>query len=148
MPASEDFDFGDKPSALKRDLLEADVQESCVKWARGRGWYARKFSSPQNRAVVDYVFGKDTWVEWVEFKKPKGKRPAGQLSEDQAEEHKKMRECGMTPVVFDDVAAFKRYILKAEFEMSQRAGLCAVSWDEWVGSREALAVGHERGDDV
>ncbi len=120
-------------------LLESDVQESCVEWARRRGWWARKFSSPQNRAVVDYLFGKDTWVEFVEFKRPKAKGvQPGELSADQLEEHKKMRECGMTPVVFDDFEAFKKYMTDVE-------KVIALGYiQELAGTRRYLAKDHER----
>ncbi len=108
--------FEDGPRKVPQTpLLESDVQAKCVAWMRGRGWWARKFASDQNNSVPDYAFGKDTWVEWVEFKRPKAKGVArGELSKGQLEEHKKMRAAGMTPVVFDKVDDFKDYILNVE----------------------------------
>ncbi len=87
---------------IKRKLLEKDVQSTCVKWARSRGWWARKFSSPANRSVPDYIFGKDGCTIFVEFKAP-GKLP----TEAQLEEHKAMAEVGLSVHVIDDVAKFK-----------------------------------------
>lgn len=138
MTDSDFDDFGDTPRTPQRQLLERDVQGAAIRWVRGRGWWARKFSSPANRSVMDYIIGKDTWVELVEFKKPRGK-----LTEAQGEEHKAARACGMTPVVFDDLEAFKKYILDAEMWIRDPR------WQEWwVARRKSLAQGHEQGDDI
>ena len=42
----------------ERRMLEKDVQKQCVDWARALGLWARKFSSPANRSVPDYLFAK------------------------------------------------------------------------------------------
>lgn len=134
---SEDLFDGDI-QAINRNLLEIrDIQDPCVEWARRRGWWARKFASPNNRSVMDYIFGKDTWVELVEFKAPKKK-----LSKAQGEEHKAARACGMRPVVFDNVAAFKAYILAAE------GSIDSGQWDQEKESRTYMARGHEQGPDL
>ena len=132
-----DFPEFDAPLAVEKRLLEERIQSACVDWARARGWYARKLSSPANRAIMDYLFGKDTWVELVEFKRPGIKC---KLSPDQGPEHDKARACGMRPVVFDDVAAFKAYILRAEEHIANG------DWVQWADQRGYMARGHERGE--
>jgi hypothetical protein len=137
---SDDFDQFDKPLAVNRTLREIpDIQNPCIKWARGRGWWCKKFVSPANRSVMDYIIGKDCWVELVEFKAP-GKK----LTPAQAEEHEAARACGMRPVVFDNVEKFKQYVLQAEAKMSDvEYRFAAGPYD-----REQMAKGHEQGDDV
>jgi len=47
------------PAEIERKpLLEAAVQANCVGWMRGRGYWARKFSSISQRSVPDYLFGR------------------------------------------------------------------------------------------
>lgn len=138
---SDDFDQFDKPLEINRTLREIpDVQNPCIKWARGRGWWCRKFVSPANRSVMDYIIGKDCWVELVEFKAP-GKK----LTTAQADEHKAARACGMRPVVFDNPAAFKQYVLQAEEHMSHTGW---IPGRHGPHARRQMAKGHEQGDDV
>jgi hypothetical protein len=135
--------FDNGPRKVELDLLEADVQKSCVRWMRDRGWWARKFSTAERNDLVDYIFGKDTWVEWVEFKRPKGKvARAGKLSPTQVEEHKAMRAAGMTPVVFDDFEEFKGYIQQAEREIAD------LDWTMFLVRRRRFATPWQRGEDV
>lgn len=93
----------DGPRKIVRKLLERDVESRCKEWARGRGWWVRKFASPANRSVPDDVFGKEGRVIWVEFKRP-GEKP----TELQVEEHAKMRAAGLDVRVFDSVESFKQ----------------------------------------
>ncbi len=83
-------------------LLESDIQSKCVDYARRQGAYARKFSSPANRSVPDYVFTlrRHTW--YVEFK-----RPGGKPTEAQTKEHELIRAAGGIVWVIDDVEDFK-----------------------------------------
>jgi hypothetical protein len=94
-------------------LLERDIQKACVEWARKNGWWARKFSSPANRSVPDYLFAKDlpTWYDKfaVEFKKP-----GGRSTEAQLEEQKAMRAAGWEVYEIDNVEAFKVLVSKRE----------------------------------
>jgi hypothetical protein len=87
----------------KADIPESEVQEKCVAHARSHDAWARKFSSPQNRSVPDYIF---VWngLQWfVEFKRF-GKKPTKQ----QYEEHAGIRASGGAVWVCDDVEDFKR----------------------------------------
>jgi hypothetical protein len=93
-------------------LLEKDIQARCVSYARSRGYWARKFSSPGNRSVPDYIFGKEVsrgkFVKWAEEFKAPGKGS----TDAQLEEQGLMRKAGW--VVYtdtgtngkDDVTAF------------------------------------------
>ena len=84
------------------EIPESDVQEKCVEHARSHGAWARKFSSPANRSVPDYVFCRNRLLWFVEFKRY-GKRP----TKAQYDEHKKIRDAGGRVWVCDEVAAFK-----------------------------------------
>lgn len=92
----------------KRKLLEKDIQKQCVAWARERGWWARKFSSPANRSVPDYLFSKvidgAQMAVAVEFKVP-GKM----LTDAQYGEHARMKDAGWCVIIFSDVENFKEY---------------------------------------
>ncbi len=107
-----DFPTFDEIHTPKRKLLEKDIQSTCVRWAKDRGWWARKFQSPANRAVPDYIFGRDGFTLFVEFKAP-GKT----ATEDQQEEHNKMLAVGLTVHVIDNVDAFKKLVLLWERQM-------------------------------
>ena len=67
------------PQPVVKKVLEKDLQKQCVDWARGRGYWARKFSSQSQRSVPDYLFSrrKEIWTSerraWkfaCEFKRP------------------------------------------------------------------------------
>jgi hypothetical protein len=114
-----------EPLKPQRKLLERDIQSKCVDWARTRGWWARKFSSPANRSVPDYIFGKWGCTLFVEFKAP-GKKP----TDAQADEHKAMYDVGLMAHIIDDVSIFKR--LFTEWE-------CEIKESKFVNSALALA---------
>lgn len=106
------------PAKSERRLLEKDIQTACVTWARKRGYWARKFSSPANRSVPDYLFshaGKvyvaDVgWKFFTEFKAP-GKK----ATDNQIEEQKFMRAAGWDGMQeCDDVVKFKNWVVEYE----------------------------------
>ena len=104
MSAPDLFD-GEMHAVETAPLREADIQAKCVDYMRGLGAYARKFASPANRSVPDYIF---TWrgLTWyVEFKRP-GKVP----TKAQANEHAKIREAQGVVWLIDDVGDFKMRI--------------------------------------
>lgn len=96
---------GDALPVTKIEPVEIDIQSACVGHARGLGAYARKFSSPANRSVPDYVITLrgETW--YVEFK-----RPGGKPTEAQAKEHELIRAAGGIVWVIDDVEDFKNHL--------------------------------------
>jgi hypothetical protein len=111
----------------KADIPESEVQEKCVAHARNNGAYARKFSSPQNRSVPDYIF---VWngLQWfVEFKRF-GKKPTKQ----QYEEHAAIRAAGGAVWICDDVEVFKRRFKCVRDEMD----VCDCEDDYPVGEFE------------
>lgn len=95
------FDGDVLPSA-DTELLEIDVQSRCVAYALSLGAYARKFSSPANRSVPDYIFTLRGATWYVEFK-----RPGGKPTEAQEKEHAAIRAAGGEVWVIDDVEDFK-----------------------------------------
>lgn len=98
---------------VERRLLEKDIQEKCVAWARARGYWARKFSSPANRSVPDYLFSKQFFrialMFAVEFKAP-GKKP----TQAQLEEMNAMEASGYNVMWCDRVEDFKTYVTTLE----------------------------------
>lgn len=103
-----------------KKLRERDVQEKCVAYARSKGYWARKFSSPSQRSVPDYLFSKrfaslpddEAQVVWAE----EFKAPDKYSTENQAKEQGLMEAAGWT-VIRDtgtrgqaDIDAFKRRI--------------------------------------
>lgn len=100
---------------VNRDILERDVQKQSVDWARMRGYWARKFSSPANRSSPDYLFarwqGKDKFA--VEFKAP-GKTSTGAQRDEQG----KMREAGWDVYECDSFEKFKALVVAREKSQS------------------------------
>lgn len=66
---------------VDRPLRERDIQKRCVEYARANGWWARKFSSPAQRSVPDYLFAKGNVKLAVEFKAPGKSSTEAQLDE-------------------------------------------------------------------
>lgn len=115
------------PREVVRKVLEADLQEQCVDWARRRGYWARKFSSISQRSVPDYLFSRRDVLTWeggqesetaikfaCEFKKP-GTKPKliekhgvkVMSTEAQYEEQLAMRNAGWYVFECDNFSLFK-----------------------------------------
>lgn len=88
----------------ERELLERDIQKACIEWARAKGAYCRKFSSPANRSVPDYLIVHEGEVWFVEFKRP-GKQP----TEKQTQEQEAVKAAGGEVWVIDNLEVFKDY---------------------------------------
>lgn len=88
-------------------MLEGAIQSWSVKYARKRGFWARKFRAAGRRSAPDYIFAKDGVVFWVEFK-ASGVAP----SDLQLEEHKEMRAHGLTVFVCDSRDTFPEIIAR------------------------------------
>ena len=111
------FDENLQPQKVQKKLLEKNIQKTCIDFARAKGCWVRKFSSPANRSVPDYLIayigdsGKHVKIA-VEFKAP------GKVStKAQVEEQDLMEAAGW--IVWrdigtngnDDIALFKRGIM-------------------------------------
>lgn len=91
---------------VQRKLRERDIQKACVEWARGKGWWARKFSSPSQRSVPDYLFSHEAHGKFAcEFKAPGKTSTKAQL-----DEQKKMLDAGWTVTEKDNVQAFQDFV--------------------------------------
>jgi hypothetical protein len=77
-------------------VLEREIESWAKVYARKRGYWCRKFTSPQHRSAPDDIFAKNGRVFFVEFKRT-GVSP----TELQLEEHNAMRAAGMTVYVCD-----------------------------------------------
>ena len=106
-----DLVSGDPRPVDKSDVPEADVQSKSVEYARRHNAWARKFASPANRSVPDYIFVWSTITWFVEFKR-KGKLPTKQ----QYEEHCAIRLAGGVVWVCDDSDEFKRRFDRVQIE--------------------------------
>lgn len=86
-------------------MLEKHIEARVVVYAKGRGFYVRKFTSPSHRAVPDRILIKRGRVFFIEFKAP-GKRetPA------QDREHRRLRTVDAPVYVIDDIKAGERLI--------------------------------------
>jgi len=106
MASKRDTDalFDGEMLAVEKLTRESDIQKACVRWAREScEAYARKFASPGNRSVPDYIFLRGGDTLYVEFKAPR-KKP----TEAQQNEHALIRAAGGTVYVIDNIAEFKR----------------------------------------
>lgn len=79
-------------------MLERDIEKKVKEYARKRGWYVKKFTSPASRSVPDDIFLKNGFVFWIEFKATGCKPTVAQL-----EEHEKLFAKGGTVFICDDV---------------------------------------------
>jgi len=91
--------------APPKRILEADVEGAGKYYAKSRGFYVRKFSSPAKRSVPDDLFLKMGVCFFIEFKAPGKKATPSQLRE-----HEKIRAQGFEVYVIDDIEACKRLI--------------------------------------
>lgn len=102
------------PRKVQRKLRERDIQDRCVRYAKSLGYWARKFSSPSQRSVPDFLFAKDCSMRLgikfaVEFKRPGETSTPAQLEEQQ-----KMRDAGWDVYECDDVDKFKQIVFEYE----------------------------------
>lgn len=102
---------------VQRKLLERDIQQKCVDWARARGYWARKFSSMTQRSVPDYLFARVWQNEYhvfslkfaCEFKAP------GKTSTDaQQDEQRAMWAAGWIVWECDNFEMFKAMVEREE----------------------------------
>lgn len=77
-------------------MLERDIQQSVVSYARRQACVAHKFSSEARRNVPDYLFLFDGRILFIEFKATGKEARAGQLKE-----HKKLIQAGFIVYVVD-----------------------------------------------
>lgn len=117
------------PRQVEKRLLEKDLQKQCVEWARGRGYWARKFSSQSQRSVPDYLFASGIHHNpgyrckfACEFKRPGCPRDplTGLMStEAQIEEQNAMRVAGWYVFECDDFEHFKEEVDRIEQEVAR-----------------------------
>lgn len=89
-------------------MLERDIESWSKRKAKAAGYWVRKFKSPGNRSVPDDVFARRGRTFYVEFKAT-GETPTPL----QADEHRQMREAGLT-VYWTDCREGFAYIMERE----------------------------------
>ena len=77
-------------------MRESDIESHVVAYARRKGWWVRKFTTPHRRSAPDDIFGKGGRVFFGEFK-----ATGAQPTELQAAEHEEMRKHGLDVYVID-----------------------------------------------
>ena len=80
-------------------MLEKKIEGKVVDYAKKKGCWVRKFTSPGTRAVPDRVFGYNGAVWFIEFK-AEGK----DATKLQKNEHTAMRKTGLRVYVVDSIA--------------------------------------------
>lgn len=79
-------------------MLEKKIEGKVVDYAKKKGCWVRKFTSPGTRAVPDRVFGYNGAVWFIEFK-AEGK----DATKLQKNEHAAMRKTGLRVYVVDSI---------------------------------------------
>ena len=79
-------------------MLEKKIEGKVVDYAKKKGCWARKFTSPGTRAVPDRIFGYNGVVWFIEFKS-EGK----DATKLQKSEHAEMRKTNLRVYVVDSV---------------------------------------------
>jgi len=89
-----------------KPILESEVENPVVSYARKKGYVVDKFTSPSKRSVPDDLFLSPCGVIFfAEFKAP-GKKP----TKKQAEDHARRRANNALVYVIDDVDEGKRVV--------------------------------------
>ena len=94
-------------------LLEKDVEAAVVRYAKSKGFWCKKFLSPNARAAPDRIFkiqGFDFF--FIEFKRPgkATKFPSDEHERAQLREHQRIREVGGVVHLVDTIEHGKRVI--------------------------------------
>ena len=89
--------------------LEKDLQTACVRWARARGWFARRYKGPGRRSHPDYMFAYRGRVLFIEFK-----LPPNEPTDLQWTEIREMRSHGLDVLWLDNIDDFKAVIATHE----------------------------------
>jgi hypothetical protein len=97
-------------AALRRQdpekyALEADIEGPVVTYAKKRGFYAAKFTSPSNRSRPDRLFVRGPFAFFIEFK-----APGETATPSQQKEHEKIRKHSGLVFVIDNVERGKEVI--------------------------------------
>ncbi len=94
-------------------LLEKDVEAAVVRYAKSRGFWCKKFLSPNARAAPDRIFKvKGLNFFFIEFKRPgkAAKFPSDEHERAQLREHERIREAGGVVYLVDDIVQGKNLI--------------------------------------
>lgn len=75
---------------LRSERERADVEEPSIAYAKIRGWWHAKITSPTRRGLPDDLFVRSGVYLWIEFKAP-NETP----SDQQLKRHRDMRAQGM-----------------------------------------------------
>ena len=94
-------------------LLEKDVEAAVVRYAKSKGFWCKKFLSPNARAAPDRIFkikGLDFF--FIEFKRPGKvvKFPSDEHERAQLREHKRIRDVDGNVYIVDDIDRGKSLI--------------------------------------
>jgi len=80
------------------DVKESKVEKTVMDHAKKNGWVVRKLAWIGRRNAPDRFFAKGGVIILVEFKKP-----GGDATEKQSNEHKTLRAAGVHVIVINDI---------------------------------------------
>ena len=86
-------------------MLERHIEARVVDYAKKKGCYVRKFTSPGRRSVPDRIFAYKGQVWWIELKKE-----GEDATKLQKAEHAEMRKFGLRVYVADSVTKGKAIV--------------------------------------
>lgn len=95
----------DKPFFILTKRERKDVEQPAIEYAKSRGWWHIKVTSPTRRAMPDDLFVRNGVYLWIEFKAP-GEEPTPQ----QHKRHRDMRAEGMDVRWTNDLEEAKRWL--------------------------------------
>ncbi len=115
------------PTPMKepsKKLLEKDVEAAVVRYAKSKGFWCKKFLSPNARAAPDRIFKlRGLNFFFIEFKRPgkAEKFPSDEHERAQLREHERIREAGGNVYVVDDIERGKILIDTVTRSILERA---------------------------
>lgn len=90
----------------KKTVYESDIEGTVRLYAKSKGWYVRKFKSPNQRSVPDRIMISPAGqVLFVEFKAPRKT-----ATENQERELQRLRDVKQLTYVIDNVADGKALV--------------------------------------
>ncbi len=94
---------------FNKSYLESLIQKKVSSYARELGWLAYKFESSSTRSLPDFIFLRDNFTFFIEFKSW-GKK----ATEQQQQRHNELISQGFQVYIIDCVPAGKRLLDEME----------------------------------
>lgn len=99
----------DPATRSERKQLEREIEAKCCREAEKRGWFVRKYKGPGRRSHPDRLFAKNSYIFFVEFKRPGNEPTPLQWLEINA-----MRAAGLDVIWLDSFDTFIKSLAARE----------------------------------